>query len=98
MAPHIFEALMLICFGAAWPFSIHRMLKTKKSHGKSLLFLWVILAGYIFGTLFQYFGERSAVIYLYVFNALLVSFDLFLTIKYSQKLRCTVNLSPEEEL
>jgi hypothetical protein len=31
MNPDIFEALMLICFGAAWPFSIYKMLKTKKS-------------------------------------------------------------------
>ena len=83
MNPAIFEALMLICFGAAWPFSIYRMIKTKKSHGKSLLFLSVILAGYVFGTLFQWFGERSAMIFLYLLNALLVSFDMFLTIKYS---------------
>ena len=83
MNPAIFEALMLICFGAAWPFSICRMIKTKKSDGKSLLFLSVILAGYVFGMCFQWFGERSGMIFLYLFNALLVSFDMFLTIKYS---------------
>ena len=82
MKPEIFEALMLVCFGAAWPFSIYRMWKTKRSHGKSLLFLWIIWAGYLFGLLFQWFGERSVVIYLYLLNALLVTVDLFLTIKY----------------
>ncbi len=91
MNPDIFEALMLVCFGAAWPFSIFRMLKTKKSHGKSLLFLSVILAGYIFGLLFQYFGERNAVIFLYLFNILMVSFDLILTMKYGKRLQAAVN-------
>ena len=84
MNPAIFEALMLVCFGAAWPFSIYKMLKTKRSHGKSLPFLAVLLAGYFFGILFQLTGERNAVIYLYLLNAVLVSFDLFLTIKYSK--------------
>ncbi len=84
MKPEIFEALMLVCFGAAWPFSIYRMLKTKKSHGKSRLFLSVILAGYVFGMLFQYFGERNAVIFLYFLNILMVSFDLILTIRYGE--------------
>lgn len=98
MRPEIFEALMLVCFGAAWPFSIYRMLKTKESHGKSLLFLSVILAGYVFGAFSQYFGERSVVIYLYVFNALLVSFDLFLTIKYGRMLRGAVNPLPEAKI
>ena len=75
---------MLVCFGAAWPFSIFRMLKTKRSTGKSLPFLWVILAGYVFGVLFQLSGERNAVIFLYFFNALLVMIDICLTLKYSR--------------
>ena len=91
MNPDIFQALMLICFGVAWPFSIWRMLKTKKSHGKSLLFLTVILAGYIFGLLFQYFGERNAVSFLYLLNILMVSFDLFLTIKYGKITQAAMN-------
>jgi hypothetical protein len=91
MNPEIFEALMLICFGAAWPFSIYRMLRTKKSHGKSRLFLSVILAGYVFGLLFQYFGARNAVIFLYLFNILMVTFDLILTIRYGNTAHSEVN-------
>ncbi len=91
MKPEIFEALMLVCFGAAWPFSIYRMVKTKKSNGKSRLFLSVILAGYVFGLLFQYFGERNLVTYLYLFNVLMVSFDLILTIKYGNTSQDAVN-------
>lgn len=82
MIADIFEVIMLVCFGIAWPFSIYRMLKTKKSNGKSIHFLVVILLGYIAGILFVFFGKRNSVIILYIINALMVSFDLFLTIKY----------------
>ena len=84
MNPDIFEIIMLVCFGAAWPLSIYKMLRTKKSHGKSVHFLVVILAGYIAGIFFEYFGERNAVILLYLFNSLMVTADLGLTIKYSR--------------
>lgn len=80
--PNIFEALMLICFGVAWPFSIYRMLKTKKSNGKSVPFLIVLLSGYFFGILYEYFGDRDVVTILYITNIILVSFDLTLTLKY----------------
>ena len=45
----VFEMVMLLCFGAAWPFSIYRSYKSKKCDGKSLVFLLIILAGYISG-------------------------------------------------
>ena len=85
MNPDIFEIIMLVCFGAAWPFSIYKMLKTKRSEGKSLQFLAVILVGYIAGTFFEYFGERNAVIFLYLLNTGMVSLDLGLTLKYRVK-------------
>ncbi len=84
MNPDIFEIIMLVCFGVAWPFSIYKMLKTKRSLGKSVHFLIVILAGYIAGTLFEYFGERNAIIFLYLFNTFMVSFDLILTLRYGR--------------
>ncbi|MDD5495864.1 MAG: hypothetical protein PHP46_02030 [Candidatus Omnitrophica bacterium] len=85
MNPDIFEVIMLVCFGAAWPFSIYKMVKTKKSHGKSVYFLAVILAGYISGILFEYFGERNDVMLLYLLNTFMVSLDITLTVKYGRK-------------
>lgn len=82
MNPDIFEIIMLLCFGAAWPFSIYKMLKTKSSNGKSILFLAIILIGYFSGLLFEFFGERNAVMFLYVLNMCMVSTDFILTIKY----------------
>ena len=84
MRPDVFEVIMLVCFGSAWPFSIYKMLKTKKSHGKSVAFITVILIGYIAGVLFEYFGERNSVMILYLANIVLVSVDLWLTVKYSK--------------
>lgn len=82
MNPDIFEVIMLVCFGIAWPFSIYKMLRTKKSKGKSIHFLLVILIGYTAGIFFEYFGERNAVIFLYSLNTFMVFIDLMLTIKY----------------
>ena len=45
----ILETIMLICFGAAWPFSIVKSWKARTAQGKSIGFLLVILAGYIAG-------------------------------------------------
>jgi len=87
MNPDIFEIIMLVCFGAAWPFSIYKLLRTKKSGGKSIYFLMVILVGYTAGIFFEYFGERNAVIFLYLFNTFVVLMDLILTIKYSENTR-----------
>ena len=82
MNPDIFEGIMLVCFGCAWPLSIYKTWKTKTSRGKSLFFLTVILIGYISGILFEFYGDLNFVIYLYLINILMVVTDLFLSIKY----------------
>lgn len=45
----IFEILMLLSFGVAWPISIVKSLKSKSTGGKSVIFSFVILFGYICG-------------------------------------------------
>ena len=45
----VFEIGMLICFGFAWPISIMKSIKTKSIEGKSLMFMYVIMIGYLFG-------------------------------------------------
>ncbi len=85
MNPAIFEAIMLICFGIAWPISIYKTWKSKCSRGKSLIFLCIVIFGYIAGILFEVFGGLNAVIYLYVLNLIMVCTDLTLSIKYRHK-------------
>ncbi len=84
MNPNYFEAIMIICFGVAWPVSIWKLLKTKKSHDKSIPFVAIVLVGYFSGICFHWFGTKSIIIWLYAFNALMVALDLALTMKYKK--------------
>jgi hypothetical protein len=74
----IFEILMLICFGCAWPFSIYKSYKSKSNTGKSVLFLYIIFFGYIAGVSHKLIYNFDFVIYLYVLNGTLVLIDLIL--------------------
>ena len=74
----IYEVVMLVCFGAAWPTSIMKSLKSKSVEGKSVLFLYVISTGYIFGIINKLVYHRDIVVFLYALNLLMVLTDLFL--------------------
>ncbi|MEA2100985.1 MAG: hypothetical protein U9P80_00210 [Thermodesulfobacteriota bacterium] len=74
----IFEIIMLVCFGAAWPASIYKSITSRTSRGKSLFFLGIVLAGYIAGILHKVFYNLDPVIWLYVFNALMICVDMLL--------------------
>ena len=45
----VLETLMLVCFGAAWPFSIVKSWRARTAKGKSVGFLLIILLGYVAG-------------------------------------------------
>ena len=85
MEVKIFETIMLLCFGLAWPFSIYRIWKTKTSTGKSMFFLCIILLGYISGIFFKIYGNMDEVIFLYILNSILVAIDIALTVKYRKR-------------
>jgi hypothetical protein len=77
----IFEIIMLVCFGAAWPFSIYRSYTSRSVQGKSLLFLLVIFVGYISGILHKIFYYYDNVIFLYTVNMLMVGTDIILYLR-----------------
>lgn len=81
-----FEAGMLICFGASWPFAVIKTYKTKNVKGKSLLFLTLIILGYICGIFNKILNSVDIVLWLYVINLLLVSTDLFFCLLYRNRL------------
>ena len=74
----IFEAAMLICFGASWPLDIYKSLKSRTTAGKSVMFMFVLCVGYIFGIINKIIYSRDIVLVLYIINFLLVSFDICL--------------------
>ncbi len=78
----IWEVLFLLCFAISWPVSIAKSLRTKVVIGKSPLFMSLIVLGYIFGIIHKVLYSHDIVIWLYVFNALLVTTDLVLYFVY----------------
>ncbi|MBF0464213.1 MAG: hypothetical protein HQK88_17035 [Nitrospirae bacterium] len=81
----IFEILMLICFGAAWPCSIYKSCKAGKNDGKSIHFLVIVLLGYISGFIHKLLYNFDYVIYLYVLNGTMVLIDILLYVKNAGK-------------
>lgn len=82
----ILEVLMIICFGASWPFNVIKSYKARTAKGKSLGFLCLIITGYIAGIVAKlineaYMAEFSTkwyVLFFYVLNLLMVTADLIL--------------------
>lgn len=74
----LFEAIMLLCFGLAWPFSIWKSYVSHSNQGKSFNFMIVVLIGYISGIIYKIFYHYDLVVYLYILNLIFVSTDIFL--------------------
>ena len=81
----IFEAIMLICFGASWPAAVYKTYTTKNVESKSLLFMSLIILGYLAGMAHKFFNSFDFVFWLYVANLALVMCDLILYFKYKEK-------------
>lgn len=74
----IFEFLMLVCFGASWPFSIAKSLKSRSTKGKSIGFLLLIELGYAFGIVHKVLYNFNWVTYVYAILFLVVATDVVL--------------------
>jgi hypothetical protein len=74
----LFEILMLLCFGAAWPVSLWKSWTSRTNRGKSVAFLFVVVAGYAAGIVHKLLNSRDAVTVLYALNMLMVSADIVL--------------------
>lgn len=77
-----YEILMLICFGISWPVALIKTYTAKSVKGKSFLFLFLILLGYIFGVIHKIIYSFDYVIWLYILNGLLVLVDMVLWFIY----------------
>lgn len=80
ISPAVFESIMMITFGCAWPASIYKTFTSRSNQGKSIFFLWLVLVGYVCGTIFQLqaFGSGQRVIYLFFLNTAMVLIDIVL--------------------
>ncbi|MCW4022567.1 MAG: hypothetical protein ACOWW1_04450 [archaeon] len=82
----IFEIIMLLCFGAAWPFSIRRSIVSKSITGKSFAFLLIIWVGYLAGILHKIFYHPDIVVVFYAINLTMVTVDTALFLRNKRNL------------
>ncbi len=80
----VFEIGMLACFGFAWPISIAKSIRTKSIEGKSLLFMYIIMSGYVFGMAHKIVYNLDIVLVLYALNFFMVFADLSLYYKHKK--------------
>lgn len=74
----MYETIMLLCFGAAWPASLYRSWRSRSTAGKSLAFLIIVLVGYVAGITHKLIYSPDLVTLLYALNAAMVAADIAL--------------------
>jgi hypothetical protein len=90
MEKYFFEAAMLVCFGASWPVSIAKALRTKFVRGKSPVFMVLVMVGYLSGMAHKVLnpdpatGHVHPVIWLYAFNLVMVAVDFSLYLRFRE--------------
>ena len=92
MLAEILEIIMVVSFGASWPFNVIKSYKARTTKGKSLLFLCLIFFGYIAGIASKLvndayianIGQKWYVLFFYVLNLLMVGADLILYVRNSR--------------
>lgn len=82
----ILEVIMVLSFGASWPFNVIKSYKARTAKGKSILFLCLILFGYVAGiasklineTYMASFATKWYVLVFYILNFVMVFADLLI--------------------
>ena len=78
----VFETIMLLCFGASWPFNIAKSLRSRTAKGKSVYFEICIIVGYLCGVAGKIVsGNITYVLAVYLLDICMVSIDLALTMR-----------------
>ena len=73
----ILETVMLVCFGFSWPINLIKNVKARSAKGMSLMFIVMIIIGYIAGITAKIVGNQiNYVLIAYVVNLLMVSANL----------------------
>ena len=85
----ILEIIMIVSFGASWPFNVIKSYKARSTKGKSLAFLLIVIFGYIAGIASKFineaymasFAEKWYVLVFYFLNIIMVTADLVMYIR-----------------
>ena len=77
----IFEIGMLVGFGFAWPSNIYKSIKSRTAAGRSIMFQFAVLAGYVCGIIHKILYSNDFVLYLYILNVTMVGVDTILCLR-----------------
>ena len=85
----LLEIIMILSFGASWPFNVVKSYKARTAKGKSPVFMLLIILGYIAGiaskflneTYMAAFAEKWYVLFFYFLNLIMVGADLALYLR-----------------
>lgn len=70
---HLFEALMLVCFGFSWPLNVSKAYRARTAKGMSLPFIVLIIIGYVAGITAKIMnGQFNYVLAVYFLNLAIV--------------------------
>lgn len=73
----IFETIMLLCFGLSWPINLRKAYKAKTTKGTSLLFILLIIFGYVAGITAKLISSQTNyVLVVYLLNLAVVLLNL----------------------
>ena len=85
----LLEIVMILSFGASWPFNVVRSFKARTAKGKSPTFMLLIIFGYIAGIASKFlneaymaaFSEKWYVLFFYFLNLIMVAIDFCLYLR-----------------
>ena len=79
---HLFEALMLVCFGFSWPLNVIKAYKARTAKGTSLAFIFLIITGYIAGITAKFINHQfNYVLAVYFLNLAIVMMNVLVYIR-----------------
>ena len=86
--PTILEGIMMAAFGASWPAQILKTIKVKNPAGKSFLFLYLIMTGYLCGIAGMILSKKiNLVLWIGCLDLAMVATDTALSHYYAWKIR-----------
>ena len=77
---------MIVCFGISWPINVMKSYKARTAKGKSIVFMCLIVLGYIAGIASKFmneaymaqFADKWYVLFFYFLNMIMVMADIVL--------------------
>ncbi len=82
----LLEITMIVCFGISWPINVMKSYKARTAKGKSIIFMCLIVLGYIAGIASKFmneaymaqFADKWYVLFFYFLNMIMVMADIVL--------------------